>query len=98
LERIIQNLSDNEAEHLTKRFYDRPEDFRLRQMSSPFPHLGTARLVVDTPEDLARFRKVAEALGSRVAQAPYQEVAELYLSCAKLSMISGAAASPQGRP
>jgi spore coat polysaccharide biosynthesis protein SpsF len=83
MERILGTLDKNEAEHVTKRFYDRPEDFRIQRMNSSFPELSTARLVVDTPEDLLRCRVIAEALGPRVTQARYQEIADLYLSIAK---------------
>lgn len=96
MERIIQTLDASEAEHVTKRFYDRPKDFRLRQMRSSLPHLAAARLVVDTPEDAARFRDIADALGPRVTIAPYQEVAELYLS--RTVSAVGAVASLRGKP
>jgi spore coat polysaccharide biosynthesis protein SpsF len=94
IERIVPSMSADEAEHVTKRFYDRPEDFSLERMRSPFPHLAAARLVVDTPEDMARFVDVADELGPRVTVAPYQEVAELYLSRAA----SGAFVSVPGKP
>jgi len=96
MEQIIDSFDEDAAEHVTKRFYDRPQDFQLRRMNSSIPHLASARLVVDTPEDVVRFREIAGILGPRVGLAPYHEVASLSLS--RAAPPASAAAFPSGRP
>lgn len=80
LARILPTLSADEAEHVTKRFYERPEHFRIEPLVSPRPQLQRARLVVDTADDLADFRALAARLGPRVLEAGYDEVAALSLA------------------
>lgn len=80
LERIIPTLDSAEAEHVTKRFYDRPGEFSIHQMVSTKLGMPQARLVVDTPEDLTMFKTLVERLGPRALDAGYEEVAQLYFS------------------
>jgi spore coat polysaccharide biosynthesis protein SpsF (cytidylyltransferase family) len=49
-------------------------------MTSLSPQISSARLVVDTLEDLERCREIVKALGPRAFDAQYREVAEMYLS------------------
>lgn len=80
LARILPTLSADEAEHVTQRFYERSEQFRIEPLVSPKPQLRHARLVVDTADDLADFRALAARLGPRALEAGYDEVAALSLA------------------
>lgn len=82
--RILPTLDADEAEHVTKRFYDRPAEFLIRQLVSPKPELRPARLAVDTAEDLAILGAIVQRLGPRVLEARYDEVATLYMSESKV--------------
>jgi spore coat polysaccharide biosynthesis protein SpsF (cytidylyltransferase family) len=74
--------STAEREHVTRYFYERPHEFTIRSMTSARPDLAAARLVVDTPADLARFASLSEQLGDRLHTASYIEAAERALSLA----------------
>ena len=80
LERILPTLSDEEAEHVTARFYGRPAEFRIERLVCPQPQLRHARLVIDTEEDLARVRDLVRRLGARAPTARFDEVARLALA------------------
>jgi spore coat polysaccharide biosynthesis protein SpsF len=80
LERILPTLNEEEAEHVTRRFYDQPAGFRIERLVCAQPQLRRARLVVDTEDDLARFRALVRRLGPRASTARFDEVAELALA------------------
>jgi spore coat polysaccharide biosynthesis protein SpsF len=79
LERAHGRMTAEERVHVTAHFYAHPEEYRIVPMTCPDPSLRTARLVVDTEEDLRRFASVAARLADRVTEAGYREVAALYL-------------------
>lgn len=79
-----------EREHVTKYFYDHAAEFRVRSLVSPVPELAAARLVVDTPEDLARFERLAERLGPRLHSAPFEEVARAALALERVAAAGNA--------
>jgi len=82
LRRLARDLDRHESEHVTARFYSHPAQFNIRQITSPFPELASARIVVDTMQDLEAIRRVAGRLKSRSTWATYQEVASAYFSVA----------------
>jgi spore coat polysaccharide biosynthesis protein SpsF (cytidylyltransferase family) len=66
-----------DREHVTRYFYQHPDRFRWAALTSPSPWLCAARLVVDTPLDLERFRTLCARLGPRASRAGFAEVAAL---------------------
>ena len=79
-ERLCAEMEgDEDRQHVTKRFYAKPEGWRILGMSSRHPDLKTARLTVDTPEDLRNFASLAAHLADNVLTAGYAEVARAAL-------------------
>ncbi len=66
-------------EHPTKYLYDNIEKFNIHQISSEFPELKNARLVVDTEDDFKMFRYIVHSLGDRVWDADFREIAQINL-------------------
>lgn len=58
-----ESESSYEREHVMPFFYSRPERFACHQVFAPWSGVGQVRLTVDTAEDIARTRKIVEALG-----------------------------------
>jgi spore coat polysaccharide biosynthesis protein SpsF len=74
------DLPPQDREHVTACFYSDPSAFRIYSMTSDSPELSAARMVVDTEEDLLRFKKVVHALGDDALTADYRQAAACYLS------------------
>jgi spore coat polysaccharide biosynthesis protein SpsF len=55
-----ETLTADQREHVTKLFYDRPADFRLRSVVCRDPAWQGGRMVVDTLDDLRRLEAGAE--------------------------------------
>lgn len=72
--------SSEEKEHVTKRFYAYPEQFKIKSIVSENSNLKGTKIVVDTHEDFDTFEKVVGELGEDVFTAGYQSIAELYFS------------------
>lgn len=75
----------DDREHITKYFYNHLADYRVCSITSPYPELKTARMVVDTEHDLALFTSMATVLGERVVDVNYDEAARLYFSLTGIS-------------
>lgn len=69
-----------EREHVTQYLYKHPEEFNIQTITSPFPELSRARVVVDTEADFEMFERVVAQLGEAALTASYQQVASLYLT------------------
>ena len=81
--RAYARISTREdREHVTSYLYANTGDFTIAELVSRHPHLKTARLVVDTDEDLENFGRMAAQLGDKVLTSGYREAAELYLHLA----------------
>lgn len=72
--------TSEEREHVTQYLYTHSEEFNIQTITSPFPELRRARMVVDTEADFEMFERVVALLGEAVFTANYQRVASLYLS------------------
>jgi spore coat polysaccharide biosynthesis protein SpsF len=70
-------VSDLEREHVTKAFYDRPDDFSITNFTSPHGDLSAINLTVDTANDLEKARWIVGKLGNRTATAPLGEIVGL---------------------
>ena len=72
--------TDYEREHVTTCFYRDPHRWRIVNLHSGMPHDQRVRLVVDTAEDLEKFRRLVKALGEAAITANYTRVVDTYLS------------------
>jgi spore coat polysaccharide biosynthesis protein SpsF len=66
-----------DREHVSLYFWTHPERYHLREVRSPDPTLGSLRLTVDTPEDLALVRAVFERLYPQSPAFGLDEIATL---------------------
>lgn len=63
-EKLCESLTKpDQKEHVTKAFYDNPNDFRIVSFTSGM-NAGAVNLSVDTAEDLARLAKLINMAGS----------------------------------
>ncbi len=69
----------HEREHVTRYLYDHQEEFTVQSMTSAYPELRSAHLVVDNEDDLEVFDCMVGKLGTNVYTADYREVASLYM-------------------
>ncbi len=67
-----------EREHVTKRFYAHPGEYRIRNFSAAESYGGLS-LALDTEADMAAFKAAVSSLDRPQAEYGWQEVAELYL-------------------
>ncbi|MCK5706705.1 MAG: NTP transferase domain-containing protein [Candidatus Aureabacteria bacterium] len=78
--RIYKSIKNDVCfEHPTKYIYENSEKMKIKVITSKYPELNKARLVIDTPDDLMICKKIMTILGSRVYGAKYNEVAQIYL-------------------
>lgn len=80
LESLMSLLSQDQAEHVTKVFYDRPNEFDLVEISDSKNNYSKCRMVVDTPEDFIFFERVVNKLGNQAINLDYELVAKTYLA------------------
>jgi spore coat polysaccharide biosynthesis protein SpsF len=68
--RRAEEMSDDpqDAEHVTRTIYGNPEAFSIANLRSERPYDTSARLTVDTPEDLDLFERLIDRLGSDTPQ------------------------------
>lgn len=78
LETASDKMPDTDREHVTKYFYQHSDAFEIEEILSNRPDVADERLVVDTPDDLERFRRVVRILGTTTASAGFVEAAEAY--------------------
>ncbi len=64
-------------EHVTSYFYEHPDQLLIHAFASAEDWSGL-KLSVDTPEDFERVSAIVEALGSRAAVAPLEEIVERF--------------------
>jgi len=79
LEEAHPLMTEDDREHVTQYMYMHPHQFRMSAMESDAPELATARLAVDTEDDLRAFAAVVEQLGSDTLTADFKTVAALYI-------------------
>jgi len=70
------SMSD-EFEHVTKFYYDHPDEFRIKNFKNE-RDLSSYRLVVDTPEDLVRIKKIIGSMTKPHTYYGLDELIELY--------------------
>lgn len=58
LDRMPDELTPEEREHVTQHFYRHPERYKIRNVLATDPSLSTRRLVVDTQEDLLALDRI----------------------------------------
>ena len=64
-------------EHVTKYYYDHPDEFRIKNFCNT-NDLSSYRLVVDTPEDLDRMKKIIGTMTRPHTEYSLDELIELY--------------------
>ncbi len=69
-------MTEDECEHVTKAFYNRPEDFQITNFEAPQGDLSAINLTVDTPEDLRKAQWIDRKLGPQSSTAPLAEIIE----------------------
>lgn len=73
-----QRMTDNEQrEHVTKFFYDHPDEFRMRLIKASAPGLGGIQLAVDSHIDAIQAEWIVDQLADRLMQADATELVEL---------------------
>lgn len=80
LEGLMPLLSQDQAEHVTKVFYDQPNEYDLMPISDSKNNYSKCRMVVDTPEDFSVFESVVNKLGNQTISSDYELVAKTYLA------------------
>jgi spore coat polysaccharide biosynthesis protein SpsF len=76
LDRLAATVTDpDDREHVTRWCYANPGDVRIHNVERP--PLRDVHLAVDTADDLARARFIADRLGTRVLDAGLDEIATL---------------------
>ena len=79
-EKAYQNMSTiNHFEHVTKYYYEHPDDFRIQNFTNN-RDLSKYRLVVDTPEDLIRIEKIIGSMNKAHTEYSLNDLIELYPS------------------
>ena len=77
-EKAYQNMSTTDHfEHVTKYYYEHPDEFRIKNFSNN-RDLTKFRLVVDTPEDLERMKKIISKMTKPHSEYSVDELIELY--------------------
>jgi len=74
-----QMLTTDHFEHVTKYYYEYPEEFRIKNFSNN-RDLSKYRLVVDTPEDLERIKTIIGNMTKPHTKYTMDELIELYPS------------------
>lgn len=69
---------DADREHVTRYYYQHPEEFRIQNITAPADY-STAQLAVDTLEDWERFTRIMQHMDRPHATYGYQEV--LAIAC-----------------
>ena len=64
-------------EHVTKYYYDHPDEFRIKNFCNA-NDLSSYRLVVDTPDDLNRMKKIIGSMTRPHTEYSLDELIELY--------------------
>jgi spore coat polysaccharide biosynthesis protein SpsF len=78
-ERTYNQLDNQEdREHVTLYLYRNIEQFTVHSMVLIPPYTGKAHLVVDTLEDMKRFKQVVGYLGKDICTIGFQEVVDVY--------------------
>ena len=79
-EKVYQRMSQpEEFEHVTKYFYNHPDDYRIYNLTNE-TDLSHYRLVVDTPEDLYRIRKIIDKMDRSYTEYSMDDIITLYPS------------------
>jgi len=71
--------SSSHFEHVTKYYYEHPDDFRIQNFTNN-RDLSNYRLVVDTPEDLIRIEKIIGSMNKAHTEYSLNDLIELYPS------------------
>ena len=79
-EKAYKNMSiPDHFEHVTKYYYDNPDEFSVKNFSNE-RDLSGYRLVVDTPEDLIRMKKIIDSMTNPLTKYSLDELIKLYPS------------------
>jgi len=77
-EKAYKKMSNpDHFEHVTKYYYDHPDEFRIKNFSNA-NDLSSYRLVVDTPDDLNRMKKIIGSMTRPHTEYSLDELIELY--------------------
>lgn len=77
--RAYANMSSpDELEHVSKYFYDRPEQFAIRNIERSGENLSLVRLTVDSIEDWGEFEQAVCIAGESLGRMSHEEVVSLY--------------------
>ena len=71
--------SSSHFEHVTKFYYDYPDEYQIRNFSNK-RDLSKYRLVVDTPEDLERIKRIIDSMIKPHSEYSMDELIEIYPS------------------
>jgi spore coat polysaccharide biosynthesis protein SpsF len=71
---LDSTISDEEREHVTKAFYNNPDDYDIHNFESTHGDLSAFSLTVDTAADLDKARWIHGQLGDRSTVAPLTEI------------------------
>lgn len=78
--RLIQHLSFEQAEHVTKIFYDNPAKFEIKCIKPAKANHSKCRMVVDTLNDLHVFERFVKRADRSIMNYGYEDVAKAYLN------------------
>ncbi len=77
-EKAYQKMTEAvEFEHVTKYYYDHPDEFKIMNFSNN-KNLSNHRLAVDTPEDLKRVQKIIESMTRPHTEYGLDDLIKLY--------------------
>lgn len=77
-----QPLTPEDREHVTRYFYSRPDQFRIRNVANDLD-LSNMQMSIDTPEDLALFQRVVLAMTRDQAEYGIDELVGLLIPTCK---------------
>jgi spore coat polysaccharide biosynthesis protein SpsF (cytidylyltransferase family) len=76
--KLLENpTTEDEREHVTKAFYNRPQGFKIVNFTAPEGDLSAINLTVDTHDDLRKARWIYSKLGQHATTAPLAKIVGL---------------------
>jgi spore coat polysaccharide biosynthesis protein SpsF len=80
INKLVQYLSFEQAEHITKIFYDNSTEFKIKCIKPAKSDFSKCRLVVDTPNDLHVIEKIIKNANANEDNYGYEDFAKAYLN------------------
>jgi len=76
--KLLENpTTEDEREHVTKAFYNRPQGFKIVNFTAPEGDLSAINLTVDTHDNLRKARWIYSKLGQHATTAPLAKIVGL---------------------